>query len=330
MMGRVIRILKEHMIAAVFVIMLVSLFLGVKYHEFFVSLKVILPLALFFMLYKPMTYLRLKEAFTKMTDLKKKYLVVLTILYAVIFPVSAYLLMRVMLWAIPNADPNMIAGIVLLALSPVASSAPAFTGMARGKVQLALIGVIYTFFLSFAVIPIGSKLILSQVVQVPIIKLLKSLVVYVIVPLAIGQLTRYVVLRTGGKDALERLKEPLEALVLLGLFTMVFIIFGINAVVITQNPAMIVLGVIIMNIYSASRLLFAYLVGKALKFPLEHRIALTYSATYNMTTATAIGIATFGPMAAVGTVIGGPFAEMIHMILLVKIFELVRRKEANS
>ena len=329
-MHRIIKILKENMIAAVFITLLISLFLGVQYHAFFVSLKAILPVALFFMLYKPMTYLKLKEAFTKMTDIKKKYLVVLTLLYAIVFPASAYLLMKAILWAIPNADPRMIAGIVLLALAPVASSAPAFTGMAGGKVQLTLIGVIYTFLLSFAVIPFGSKLILEHVVQVPIMALLKSLVIYVIVPLVIGQVTKYIALRRGGEKALERLKEPLEALVLLGMFTMVFIVFGINAVVITKNPAMIVAGVVLMNIYSALRYATAYAIGRALKFPLEHNISLTYSASYNMTTATAIGIATFGPMAAVGTVIGGPFAGMIQMILLVKVFDALRRRETAA
>ncbi len=329
-MNKIVQLLEKNMILAVLVTMLISIFLGVKHHSFFISLKAVLPIALFLMLYKPMTYLKLKEAFTKMTALKKKYLVTLTILYTIVFPISAYLLMKVMLWAIPNADPRMIAGVVLLALSPVASSAPAFTGMAGGKVQLTLIGVIYTFFLSFAVIPLGSKLILEHVVRVPVAELLKSLIIYVIIPLIIGQATKYVALHIGGEDGLKRLKEPLEILVLIGMFTMVFIVFGINATVILKNPAMIIVGVLIMNIYSFLRVLTAYAIGKALKLPTEHNIALTYSATNNMTTATAIGIATFGSLAAVGTVMGGPFAEMIQMILMVKVFDYIRSKEKTK
>ncbi len=323
-MNKAVKFLKKNLIFIVFVIMIFSIFLGMKYHDFFMSLKAVLPLALFLMLYKPMTYLRLKEAFTKMTELKKKYLAVLTLLYTVIFPISAYLLMKVIRWFIPQTDPRMLAGLVLLVLSPVASSAPAFTEMAKGKTQLTLIGVIYTFLLSFLVIPIGSKIILAKVVKVPVLSLLKSLVIYVIIPLILGQLTKYVVLRRWGKEGLEQLKHPLELLGLLGLFTMVFIVFGINAKAILKNPSMILAGVVIMNIYLALRFLIAYALGKMFKFPPEHNIALTYSATYNMTTATAIGIATFGPMAAVGTVIGGPFAEMIQMILLVKFFEYIR------
>ncbi|MGQ4833834.1 MAG: arsenic resistance protein [Candidatus Asgardarchaeia archaeon] len=310
-------------------LMIFSIFLGRYYHNFFVTLKAILPLALFLMLYKPMVYLDLRKAFTRVTDIKKKYLIVLTIFYVAVFPTSAYLLMKAILWALPNIDPNLVAGVVILALSPIASSAPAFVGMSKGKVQLSLVGVIFTFFLSLLVIPFGSQLILEHVVKVPIISLFESLIIYIIIPLIIGQITKYSIIKYKGKQTLENLKTPLEALVLVGLFTMVFIIFGINGMVITKEPQIILYGVIIMNIYFLLRWILAYATGLLLKFPLEQNIAFTYSSSYNMTIATAIGIATFGPMAAVGTVIGGPFAEMIQMILLVKFFEKVREKRGG-
>jgi len=69
-------------------------FLGKYYHSLFVSLKAILPLALFLMLYKPMVYLDIGKAFTKITGIKKKYLLILTVFYVLIFPLSAYLLMK--------------------------------------------------------------------------------------------------------------------------------------------------------------------------------------------------------------------------------------------
>ena len=318
------------MIWEVFILMLFSIFLGKYYHDFFVSLKTILPLALFLMLYKPMVYLDIAKAFTKMTDIKRKYLITLTIFYVIVFPLSAYLLMKSFLLVLPQIDPNLVAGIVILALSPIASSAPAFVGMCKGKVQLAVVGVIYTFFLSLIVIPLGSKFILNQTVKVPLLSLFKSLVIYVVLPLIIGQVTKYIVIKYKGKKALENLKTPLEALVLTGLFLMVLIIFGINGTIIINQPQMILYGLIMMNIYFLFRWGLAYITGNLLKIPLEQNIALTYSSTYNMSIATAIGIATFGPMAGVGTVLGGPFAEMIQMILLVKFFEYIRKRRMQK
>lgn len=198
--------------------------------------------------------------------------------------------------------------------------------MCKGKVQLTVVGVIYTFFLSLLVIPIGSKLILNQTVKVPLISLFKSLVIYIISPLIIGQITKYIVIKYKGRKTLENLKTPLDALVLTGLFMMILIVFGINGTIIINQPQMILYGLIIMNIYFLLRWSLMYITRILLKIPLEQNIALTYSSTYNMSISTAIGIATFGPMAGVGTVLGGPFTEMIQMILLVKFFEYIRKR----
>ncbi len=323
-MESVIRFLKKNMILEVFALMIVSIFLGRDHHSFFVGLKRFLPLALFLMLYKPMTYLKLDEALTGATAVKKKYLAALTLLYCIVFPASAYLLMKALLWILPGIESGLIAGVVLLALSPVASSTPAFVEMAGGDVQLTLVGVIYTFLLSLFVIPLGSRLILSRVVTVSLLSLLKSLVVCIGIPLVIGQFTRYLIVKYRGKEALKKLKTPLDALVLAGLFAMVFTVFGINGKVIAEQPHTIFYGLVLMNIYFLLRWFLTFATGKLLRLPAEQNIALTYSSTYNMTIATAVGIATFGPMAAVGTVIGGPFAEMIQMILLVEFFKHFR------
>ncbi len=325
-MSKVIKFLQKNLIWAVFILMIFSVMLGRYHHDTFMKMKAFLPYALFLMLYKPMVYLKMGEAFTRRTNIKTKYLVVLTIFYVLIYPLTAILLMKLMFLVMPNVNHNLIAGVVILALSPIATSSPAFVGMSKGKTQLVLVGVIYTFFLSLLVIPFGSKLILAHVAKVPIMVLLKSLVIYIIVPLIVGQLTKYLVLKYKGKEGLENLKTPLEALVLIGLFAMVIIVFGINGAMIAKEPQTILYGAIIMNLYFLLRWVLAYVTGNILKFPLDQNIALTYSSTYNMTISTAIGIATFGPMAAVGTVIGGPFAEMIQMILLVKFFDYVRRK----
>ncbi|MCD6367551.1 MAG: arsenic resistance protein [Candidatus Aenigmarchaeota archaeon] len=323
---KIVQKIQKNLIWIVFILMVFSVALGRYYHNFFVNLKAVLPFALFLMLYKPMVYLNIDKAFTKTTEIKTRYFILLTIFYVVIFPLTAFLLMNFILFILPNIDPNLVAGIVILALSPIASSAPAFVGMSNGKVQLTLVGVIYTFFLSLVVMPLGSKLILEHVVKVPIALLLKSLVLYIIIPLIIGQITKYGVIKYKGKQTLENLKTPLEVLVHTGLFIMVIVIFGINGRTIAKEPQIILYGALIMNIYFFLRWGLTYITGKCLKFPLEQNISLTYSSTYNMAISTAIGIATFGPMAAVGTVIGGPFAEMIQMILLVKFFEYIRKK----
>jgi len=71
-MNHVIKFLQKNIIWEVLILMIFSIFLGKYYHSLFISLKTILPLALFLMLYKPMVYLDIGKAFTKITDIKKK------------------------------------------------------------------------------------------------------------------------------------------------------------------------------------------------------------------------------------------------------------------
>ncbi len=326
-MKKVIWFLKEKMIYLVFVVMLIGAGLGIHFRPVFMSLKWTLPVALFCMLFQPMVFLKLKQAFVKWTPEKKKYILILFIYYVVLFPILTYFLMKFWLLVLPSVDPKLLAGVVLISLAPLPSSAPAFTNLAGGKFQLTLIGVVWTFILSLFVMPVYAKLILHTVIEVPIMVLIKALVIYIIIPLIVGQLTRYLVLSSGGEEKLMKLKEPLMGLALLGMYWMVFEVFGLNGLKILHNPFVIVYGALIMNAYFLIRMGIAYITGRAVGFDIEHTISLVYSTGSNMTLSTAMAIGAFGALAAVGTALGGPFSDMILMIIFVRIFQGLKTKQ---
>ncbi|ASJ09752.1 sodium:proton symporter [Thermococcus siculi] len=322
----VVEFMKEKMVYIVFTLIFASTYAGVYHRDLFLSLKGTLPVALFMMLFQPMVFMEVKRAFTARTEVKTKYLILLTLFYLALFPALTWLLLKFWLAVMPGTDPRLLAGIVLISLSPLPSSAPAFTNLAGGRFQLTLVGVIWTFLLSLFVMPVYAKLILHAVIQVPVDVLLKSLVLYIITPLIIGQLTKYAVLRWKGVDALMFLKKPLVGVSLLGMYWMVVVVFGINGKVIVERPELILVGAIIMNVYFLLRAAIAYFSGKALSFPFEQNVSLVYSTGSNMTLATAIAIGTFGSLAAVGTALGGPFSDMLLMILFVRFFNLLKKR----
>lgn len=92
---------------------------------------------------------------------------------------------------------------------------------------------------------------------------------------------------------------------------------------------LIIIGVILMYLYFFARMGMMYYSGKLLNLPKEHNISLFYSSGTNMTISTAIAISTFGPLAAVGVALGGPFSDMILMIVFAKFFQKYQ-KEKNS
>ncbi len=326
----IVKFMKDKMLYIVFVLMFVASYAGIYNRDLFVSLKWTLPIALFLMLFQPMVYLDLKKAFTKRTSIKTKYLILLTAYYVAIFPLLTYALLDIWIAAMPHADPKLLAGVVLIGLAPLPSSAPAFTHLAGGKVQLTLVGVVWTFILSLVVMPVYAALILHTVIKVPIWLLLQSLILYIITPLVLGQILKYATLKYKGEEILNRMKEPLVGLSLLGLYWMVTEVFGINGLMIAKKPEIIAIGAIVMNVYFLIRFALSYFSGKALKFPLDQNISLVYSSGSNMTIATAIAIGTFGSLAAVGTALGGPFSDMILMILLVRVFNKIRESHTEE
>jgi len=318
--------MRDKMVYIVFVLIALSSYAGVYHRGLFISLKWLLPVSLFMMLFQPMVYMDIKKAFTKSTEVKKKYLLLVTLFYIALFPALTWAFLKLWLVVLPNSDPRLVAGMVLISLAPLPSSAPAFTNLAGGKFQLTLVGVIWTFLLSLFVMPVYAKLILHTVIEVPMMVLLKSLILYIITPLVIGQLTKYAVLRWKGLDAFMKLKEPLVGISLLGMYLMLPIVFGINGKMIAERPELILAGAIIMNVYFILRAAIAYFSGNSLGFPFDQNVSLVYSTGSNMTLATAIAIGTFGPLAAVGTALGGPFSDMLLMIFLVRLFNLLRNR----
>lgn len=317
-----LKLMQKYMIHFVFLLFLISGFLGLYYRSAFVSLKFTLPIALFAMLLKPMVYMDIKKAFTTINSIKLKYLVYLTLFYTIVFPLLTYGLMKLIIFVAPGLDSRIIAAIVILGLSPIASSAPAFVGLANGKVQLTLVGVIWTFILSIFIIPFYAHWMLNSIIRVPVKILLNSIFWYVITPLAVGQAIKYIALKTSGNQGLEKLKRPLSYLSLIGLYWMVIEIFGINSRAIMMMSYQIVELIVIMYVYHIARFAIAYYAGKLSKMPMDRIVSLVYSSSINMTLSTAISIGTFGTMAGVGTIVGGPFSEMILMILLLKMLHV--------
>jgi ACR3 family arsenite transporter len=207
---RILHILESKMIYIVFMLMGIAILTGFYYHGVYLGLKNTLPIALLLMLYQPMVYLDITKAFTKRTAVKTKYLVIITTYYLAIFPVITYLFFYSWRILFPSIDPRIVAGMVLISLAPIPSSAPAFTNIAGGAFQLALIGVVWTFLLSILAMPVYAKLLLHTVIVVPVGLMIKSLIIYIITPLLLGQATKYLVLKTKGEKLLIRLKNPLK------------------------------------------------------------------------------------------------------------------------
>ena len=321
----VLAVLKQRSLEITLVAAAAGLALGLVYPGVFRVLKATLPAAIFLMIFQPMFALSLQAVRRGGLRARVKFLGLVTLLYTLVFPAmtAAFFLLAVHLF--PGEEARLIlAGAVLVALAPVAMPAPALASIAGGDVELALLSVVWTFMLSFLVLPAYAYLILHAVVHVPVGLIVRALILYILTPFIVGQVLRRLVLRRG-RGAYVRVNTVLLIVSLLALFYLIFVVFGASAHIIAGNPAAIAAITGALFAYFGSRFLIAYLAGRAAHFDYPRLVSLVYAATGNGAIGVAISLSAFGPVATTGAVLAGPLVLVVLMTVVLKICLRCRR-----
>src|SRR5689334_3594816 len=128
---------------------------------------------------------------------------------------------------LPSAQfPSYIAGLILLAAAPCTAMVFVWSNLCEGEPhytlsQVALNDVIMVFLFA----PLVGLLLGVASITVPWATLLLSVVLYIVVPVAVAQVWRNAVLRTGG-GAFERTMRFLQPLSLVALLATLVLLFG--------------------------------------------------------------------------------------------------------
>jgi len=157
-----------------------------------------------------------------------------------------------------------------------------------------------------------------KAVNVPINVLIKSIAEYVVLPLIVGQSIRFVTMRTG---SFEKVNKVLLNVSLLAMYYLIAVIFGNSSHAIEALGLAIALFMVAVYSYFSLRFGLTYGIGKAIKVNKKELIALVYAASANGALGMAVSLGAYGPEAAAGAVLAGPMGVLVLMILLVKIFK---------
>ncbi len=305
-----IKFLQQRMLEILIFEAALSTFLGL-FFPYASSLRAIVPLLVFFMILQPMFVMNF-SVLLKEWKRKFKLLGTIALLYSLVFPLLTFLF--AMIWPFTGLSPELIAGAVITALSPVAMPAPAFVAALKGDVELSVASIILTFALSLIIIPLWSSVILHTIVKVPVLLILKSIVMYILIPLIVARSLRFFL---KGKE--EGANKVLLTLSLLSMYFLVGIVFMNSAKTLIALGLTFILFITTVYLYHAVRLGTAELVSKLMKVKREEMIAMLYSATVNGALGMAIALGAYGPVAAAGAVITGPLSVLVLMILLAKL-----------
>ncbi|MDX9719798.1 MAG: ACR3 family arsenite efflux transporter [Myxococcota bacterium] len=225
---------------------------------------------------------------------------------------------------IPNSlARDYLAGAVLLGAAPCTAMVFVWSHLTRGNPAYTVVQVATNdLIILLAFVPIVAFLLGVGGIEVPWGTLLMSVLLFVVVPLAGGVLTRSRVIKTHGLDYFNRSFIPkFGNLTIAGLLLTLVLIFSFQGAVILSNPLHIVLIAIPLTIQTVVIFFVAYLSAKKLKIP--HDIAAPggmIGASNFFELAVAVAISLFGPSSPVvlATIVG-VLVEVPIMLSLVNI-----------
>jgi len=209
----------------------------------------------------------------------------------------------------PDTAGEYIAGMILLGVAPCTAMVFVWSQLTKGDPNYTLVQVsVNDIIMIFAFAPIAAFLLGVNDVQVPWQTLLLSVVLYVVLPLAAGIVSRRALARsTAGKDAIARFLARLKPWSVIGLLTTVVLLFGFQAQTILAKPMAIGLIAIPLLIQSIGIFAIAYAGAIALRLP--HNIAapacmIGTSNFFELAVAVAISLFGLNSGAALATVVG--------------------------
>ena len=225
----------------------------------------------------------------------------------------------------PGTAGQYIAGMILLGAAPCTAMVFVWSQLTKGDPNYTLVQVsLNDVIMIFAFAPIVALLLGVTDITVPWETLVLSVVLYIVVPLTAGVITRLYLTRGArnvatGEATVAAFTARVKPFSIIGLLATVVLLFGFQGEVILDRPLIIVLIAIPLLIQSYGMFAVAYWAAKAWRVP--HKVAapcalIGTSNFFELAVAVAIGLFGLNSIAALVTVVG-VLVEVPVMLTLV-------------
>ena len=233
-------------------------------------------------------------------------------------------------WVDPQSASEYIAGMILLGVAPCTAMVFVWSQLVKGDANYTLVQVsVNDLIMVFAFAPIAAFLLGVTDVTVPWETLLLSTVLYVVLPLMAGVLTRHVLLRCS-QQALSSYVAALKPWSIVGLIATVVLLFGFQANTIVEQPGVIGLIAVPLVLQTYGIFVIGWWGARLLKLP--HDVAgpaclIGTSNFFELAVAVAISLFGLNSGAALATVVG-VLVEVPVMLSLVALVNAWRPTNA--
>ncbi|WP_372741967.1 ACR3 family arsenite efflux transporter [Neptunomonas sp.] len=208
----------------------------------------------------------------------------------------------------PESASEYIAGMILLGVAPCTAMVFVWSQLTKGDANYTLVQVsVNDIIMIFAFAPITAFLLGVSDISVPWETLLISVVLYVLLPLLAGIITRHHLEKNNDGEQISSFLSTAKPWSIVGLLGTVILLFGFQALRILEQPLIIMLIAIPLLIQTYGIFAIAYGAAKLLKLPYNIAAPACMISTSNFfELAVAVAISLFGlhSGAALATVVG--------------------------
>jgi len=230
-------------------------------------------------------------------------------------------------WVDAQSATEYIAGMILLGVAPCTAMVFVWSQLVKGDANYTLVQVsINDLIMIFAFAPIASVLLGVSNIEIPWQTLLYSTILYVVLPLVAGWITRHILQKSN--RPITQFTAKLKPFSIMGLLLTVVLLFAFQAQTILDNPLIIVLIAIPLLVQTYGIFFLTHVLAKWLKLP--HQIAgpaclIGTSNFFELAVAVAISLFGLHSGAALATVVG-VLVEVPVMLSLVAWLNRQQRK----
>lgn len=211
-------------------------------------------------------------------------------------------------WVDPQTASEYIAGMILLGVAPCTAMVFVWSQLTKGDPNYTLVQVsVNDIIMVFLFAPLTALLLGVSDISVPWETLMLSVLLYVLLPLIAGIITRKILTARHSVNAVPQLLAKLKPWSIIGLLATVVLLFGLQAETILREPQNILLIAIPLIIQTYGIFFLTYWL--ALKLKLPHPVAapagmIGSSNFFELAVAVAISLFGLHSGAALATVVG--------------------------